>query len=193
MRTEWSPFTDRKIALGAVLVSSAFRLQGEWHIAGGSRSFDNSNRIQNVRASIEVGSGRAVSSDGWRRQIREPKEILESRGKWIELTTTLQRSQVCSTQPRRAVLAFDSHNPLRQCVSFPRVVGDQQSREGGGGEQLAQFGAQSFAQGIVERREWFVEQEEFGTAGEDAREGHSLLLPAGKLVRIAVRETVDSQ
>ena len=59
-------------------------------------------------------------------------------------------------------------------------------------EDLAQLRAQLSAQLGVEARERFVEQQQLRTRCERAREGHTLLLAAGKLVRLSRVESGEA-
>ena len=55
------------------------------------------------------------------------------------------------------------------------------------------FAAQSLARGQVEGGEWFIQQQQLGLARDGAREGHALLLSAGKFSRPARRQAIQAE
>ena len=72
------------------------------------------------------------------------------------------------------------------------VVGDENRRGAGGGENAYDVAAQRGAQRLVERAEGLVEQHDAGSDGERPGQRDPLLLAAGELVGIAAGEVGEA-
>lgn len=89
--------------------------------------------------------------------------------------------------------AFHDRDAVRHGERLFLIMGYEHGRRACAADNAADLGAQRDANLGVERRQWLIEQQYRRIGRQGARERHSLLLAAGELMWVALRQLADAR